>query len=528
MRVLQNKSDTVSSSPRGSESTPRSSGTEVAPGAQKAALVITDNQRQPVLDYLCVCGLSKPSESLIPVLLTHAPLSVVPERQLAAFCFPDQPPQYRPAAQNLHILESPVEEVRTSANMFMFCLNANAEAPVYAFVMRTWEVLEEPPPWMPEKSVEPTSLLAQRHLTQRAYCIVSRNPYARLLWDLLFYLVKFERDRLSVTDADKRRRAIARQNQILRFIEALARKRAVPGKEVELTMPSFPGGKLSFQMPDATHSLRVSVAAVCLPALLRAFTPDDLVVLLCALMIESKVVFVGSSAGRVSACVMALTAAIAPFSWQAALMPLVPPHVSDMFDAPVPYVCGRVAHQLRLDNWSGRLDYMPPGSSLVIAAVDTGVVHVLGAALPALPEQERLAETLRDSHMWLRSSRRVMSRMCEDDYPYQALNERDARQLEEAIDSLNQYTVWLLDSIRRLLPGHAYSYQPVTSERSDVLHSPENPEVCAELLKQMLPEHHEFMDALFNSQHYHAIATTFGDIPAPTAETEGTYAGCVL
>ena len=529
MRVLQNRDNPLSSRSDGGGSTtaPGQDAEPAAPGTQRSVLTVDRSQRLPVLDYMCVCGLSKPGETVQPKLLAYAPLSATVERQLSLFCFPDQPPQYRPAHLNAELLQSDLAALRHGTNQFWFCLSANTATPTYVFVMRTWEVLEQPPPWMPPGAIEAASLVAQRNVTQRAYCIVSRNPYARLMWDLLYHMIRFERERLTTADEDKRRRAEGRQRALLTIIEGLASQRASPGGKIELTSRAcFPGGQLCFQMPDATHSLRVSVAAVCLPALMRAFSPQNLTLLLCALLIEAKVVFVGRTAGRVSACVMALAAAMAPFAWQACMMPLVPHHMMDLFDAPVPLLCGRVTHELSATWWRQHVQ-VGAGSTMVVAVVDTNEVHVIGSALPNMPEWIQLAQNLHEAHMWLRASRRVSNQMCEDDTPFAELNDRDASHVFSAIEALNQYTVWLLSAVRRLLPGNAYTYEEVAG---GICNAPDNPALCAELLKQMKPESHEFMDLLFNSQHYQAIATTFGDMP-PLDDDDGVgsaYEGCRL
>ena len=470
------------------------------PGLDTQAVVTPDSGHcQPLIEYLCVCG-SPGVPDGAPVVLAHTPDTATAETQLPLFCFLDGPP---PSVPGCDLSVYPLDDVRRADSTFMTNLGAAA---VYVYVVRSWEILEEPAPWIHVRTMG--ALAAQRHLTLRAYCIVSRHPYGRLFWDILFHVARLERDRLTTVDAERRVRCVERQKALFRIVDRLATERAAPGRNLRLESKACfgPVGVIEFPMPDAAQSPRVGVAAMCLPALMRAFSPTSLVSLLCATLTESKVIFYGKSPGRVSACVLALAAAIAPFAWQGTLMPLVPRRAAEVVEAPVPVLCGRIVDTLE--------PITDDDMRTVVASVDGGTVITIGPPLPDLPCVDVLRVSLSEAHMLLRASLRSR----QDDTPFAPLNDRDALCIYSSVEALNQYTVWLLDSIRRHLPDGAYN--------ADAL--PDNPAVCADLLKKLRPESIEFVDGLFNTQHYHAIAMTFGEMPAPESRSIGAYDGCVL
>lgn len=475
--------------------------------AEPSPVTADSDQRLPVLDYLCVCGLLS-ERSPAPQVLGHAPEAVKAESLLHRFCFPDGRP---PVVTGCDLSVHPIEDIRRGDNTFMFCLGASS---LYVYVVRSWEILEEPPPWT--QSRVPTALASTRHLTLRAYCIVSRNPYGRLFWELLFHMARLERDRLTADDTERRRRREERQNALLKIIGQLCEQRCVPGFAVKLKSEACFGAarKIEFQMPDAANSARVCIIATCLPALMRAFSPQNLVALLCASLTESKVLFHGTSSGRVAACTLALAAAIAPFTWQTPPIALVPHQQTELMQSPVPVLCGCVMATLDYDNANDDM-------RVLVASIDADTVRVLGAPLPALPCADVLESTLCEAHMCLRDTLRSR----QDDTPFAPLNDRDAHYIYSAVEALNQYTVWLLDSIRRLLPDGAYTMQTLPD---GMCHSPDNPAVCAQLLEQVTDKSRDFVDSLLNTQHYQAIATTFGDLPAPEAQSSGAYRDCRL
>lgn len=475
----------------------------LAPGEERAqALMLCDREQPPVIEYLAVCGLRSASDPASLCTLACRPEDARTPPELPRFCFPDRSPQCAPIVASDSRLAPDAHELQSGQNKFMLCLMAQHGAPLYVYVVRSWEMLEQPPVWLPVDCVQSGSLLGARHLTERAYCIVTRNPYAELMWPLLERLAYFERRRLTSADNAEQRRQSERQRILVGLIDKLPQQRCVPGSPFVLrSRGCFPhGGELLFNAPAATSSLRASIAETCLPALIRAFSPDKLVLLLTAALTETKVVFVGQAPGRVAACVMALTAAIAPFSWQGALMPLVPPSARDYLQAPVPALLGVATgdvseiYQLLADD-----DSDAGNSCTVVADVDGNLTRVYGAILPQLPSRGTLTETLSASHLWLREQCEVdEQKRCTDLYPFRELDAALKRHVVSAVEALNQYTVWLLSAVRAHLENGNYGQR-----------SPDDQALITELVQRVQPQNAAFVELLLNTQHYQTLAETF-------------------
>jgi hypothetical protein len=61
--------------------------------------------------------------------------------------------------------------------------------------------------------------------------------------------------------------------------------------------------------------------------------------LLCAIMIEKSVIFVGKQS-LISKAILGFNSLLFPFKWCLALVPILPHSLIDMLDAPVPLLIG--------------------------------------------------------------------------------------------------------------------------------------------------------------------------------------------
>lgn len=450
---------------------------------------VTDEplERSQLFEYMCVCGIVRASSEPEVGVLASVPSTADIPGDLRWFAFPDRPPACKPATDGAAEFRRGFEDMQTGINTFMFCWNADAEKPVYVFVVRVWELFEEPSTWIGVDRVQTGSLIAgRRHLTERAYCIASRNPYARLFWQMLWELGRLEHLRLVATETAERQRQSRRIKCFIEMMTTLSTRHYAPGKELVLeNRACFSTGVISYQVPGEWHSLRVSIAAICLPVLLRALSASNIATLVAALLTETRIVVVGFDPGRVSACVMALSTIIAPFAWQGSLFPLVPPALVELLQSPVPYLAGVAT------------EGTPPEieECVVTAFVDRNEVSVTGS-LPFLPVRATLCATLAGVHERMRRGLPVLGAACDDRRPFDTLEPDKVLCTTAALEALSSYTVWVVASIRCCLPdASAFEYTADTIEF-----------VCS----RVRTENRAFVRALLNTQHWLLLATSFG------------------
>jgi len=472
------------------------------------------SQRCPhqLFDYFCVCGVR---DATTPEAAPEA-LFCVPEtahaNDAAGFCFPSGHPLF--AEVTAAPRHESGDQVRTGENTFMFCMQQ--ATPVtgelithYAFVVRHTEIMEEPPRWLPEQAIRRGPILGARHTTQRAYCIVSRNPYAKLFWSLLWELARIEHTRITATDKHHVERAERNGRRFIEMLATLVQVKIQCGEQFVLRSKAcFANEFILFNVPSVEQGPRISVACMCVPALMRALTPHTLVSVLGAALAESSILFVAAHAGRASACATAVVALLAPLQWKCVFVPLMPDALIDVIGSPVAVVCGRVGASSAVDT-----DLLASGRRLVVVHVDANQITVHGDALPEMPCQPLLIRELVASCAWLRGTRRVMGAMCEDLYPFEALDERAAQQTMCAIEEIGQYVLWLVNSVRRLLPEHRFALADHIG----------NSIYTTSLVMRTHEQHRAFMAEFMESQQFAALAPLFAHMPEPNRDEEGTY-----
>jgi hypothetical protein len=453
--------------------------------------LLEQSETAPLFEYMCVCGLVRATLPVEVEVLASVPATAEIPKDMCWFVFPDRTPGCKPATEDTVEFKRGYEEMQTGTNTYMICWNADSDRPIYVFVVRIWELFEEPSAWVGVDRIQTGSLIAAgRHVTERAYCIASRNPYARLFWQMLWELGRLEYRRLMANDTADRVRQSKRIQCFISMMTTLSTKHYAPGKELVLENAAcFSTGRIQYQVPGEWQSLRVSVAAICLPVLLRAMSAQHIVMLVAALLTETRIVVMGRDPGRVSACVMALASIVAPFAWQGSLWPLLPPSLTELFQSPVSFLAGVATHSRA----------QPEGvdEALITAMVDRNELIVTGT-VPALPCPEVLRSALDIIHGRMIRGLPAMNDVCDDRRPFDALERDKALCTTSALEALSSYTVWVIASIRRRLPDAAeFEYTQGLEDK-----------VCAATRAPNQP----FVRALLNTQHWALLATSFSEL----------------
>eukprot|EP00357_Protocruzia_adherens_P000809 CAMPEP_0115019794 /NCGR_PEP_ID=MMETSP0216-20121206/29682_1 /TAXON_ID=223996 /ORGANISM="Protocruzia adherens, Strain Boccale" /LENGTH=1058 /DNA_ID=CAMNT_0002391385 /DNA_START=95 /DNA_END=3271 /DNA_ORIENTATION=+ len=96
---------------------------------------------------------------------------------------------------------------------------------------------------------------------------------------------------------------------------------------------------ICYQFPFPEEIVRLEVEW-CAPVLFSSLSLDDLLFLLGALMAEKSIIIVGSNITQISAMTFALGEIIFPFEGSHIRIPILPSHLIDFLDAPVPVLIG--------------------------------------------------------------------------------------------------------------------------------------------------------------------------------------------
>ena len=187
-------------------------------------------------------------------------------------------------------------------------------------------------------------------------CVLSRRPWFSLFMHLL--------DLLQLHCA-------SRQSFTKDLFDAAA----------EAIIPDEPGAPLTLTLSSDSAPFADAEAA---PARVRLHTPADerptgvdfepllaslgannVIAVLGALMLERRIIFVGSNCGVVSSCAHAALALLYPLEWQHIFVPVLPQTMLTYASAPMPFVLGVLAKHLP------QLEKEPIGDVLVVN-VDSG------------------------------------------------------------------------------------------------------------------------------------------------------------
>jgi hypothetical protein len=158
-----------------------------------------------------------------------------------------------------------------------------------------------------------------------------------------------------------------------------------------------------FELSSTLHHVKFSsptghedklIGQWSLPPFVCLLSLPNIITLLNAAMLERRIVFVSSNIGYLSACVLSIVPLLRPFIWQGTYVPVLPNHLREYLQAPVPYIMGVHESPHKMTEFRRSLD-----PSTIVVLCDTNEV-VLGsgspaaAVLPPLPHADVIATNL--------------------------------------------------------------------------------------------------------------------------------------
>jgi len=318
--------------------------------------------------------------------------------EVAAFCFPHgvEPRllERTPSMSKLQEIMCGSTFTDTDDQVFVFQVQTSDNAPMYGVCAYVTEVLHQSPPLVRHArgdgdNIETTAdesspsrgprSLRHRYIevAPRCYCMLSKVPFFETHFEVLSHVLGMERVErikrnmsdllLSEAAADATMTSSltspeTRVNEALNALRAYARC-PVPDmgdasatfvpcdgvKPIRLPRPTpvEPFAPPPFGAPPLAHALRVSaeeeafhLEGWAIVTLCCSLSLENVLSFLTAALLEKQIVVFSNNLGELSAVSFALVPMLRPFRWQSLFLPILPQHMVDFLDAPVPFVCG--------------------------------------------------------------------------------------------------------------------------------------------------------------------------------------------
>lgn len=318
--------------------------------------------------------------------------------EVAAFCFPHGvEPRLLERTPSMSKLQEMIYGSTFDdgdEQVFVFQVQTSDNTPMYGVCAYVTEVLHQAPPIVqharrstesssaadespsdstPMKS--PGGLLKSRYIqiAPRCYCILSRVPFFRTHFEVLSHVLGMERverirqnmndllpDDGSSDDAALQLSLISSESESMIALRNYLRTSVPPlGEEGGEFVPSEGVKSIQYGRPKPSERITSPVqgpmtCTTCVSAeeeashledwavvsLCCSLSLENILSLLTAALLEKQIVVFSNNLGELSAVSLALIPMLRPFKWQSLYLPILPQHMVDFLDAPVPFICG--------------------------------------------------------------------------------------------------------------------------------------------------------------------------------------------
>lgn len=322
----------------------------------------------------------------------------------------------------------------------------------------------------------------------RAYCLLSRYPFFKLHFDVLYRIIGHESlirmtlEQALSANGDIEELSVRHCIELCSEVEALlvsfhGTVVPAPGDVLTLDMPM--GHKqLSFFCPGGDNWNHELLSRWCLPVIASIISLSNLLALYNALLVERHLVILSRNPGLVSVVVLGLVTLLDPLTWQGLLIPLLPLQMKETLHAPVPYIIGSLGLPKSLIN-----EVLDGGA--VIYHIETDSIQSSKAS-PPLPESSKLRN---NSMRW---HSKLFDRSRADDNPVHIPDERVsiARNLAS---TFRHYAQWLLTRISvyfKDIPRASYEQRDAAKRRVIASVELRNRRFVSELVETQHFTHH--------------------------------------
>jgi len=355
-------------------------------------------------------GIEPVAVVVVPPKKSPPPLSnSIPDPQIIRFCFPKgidskTLQQKKTTAEMNNILYGSID-MEKSANSFIF-IGSNESVLFYGVCVSAEELLERSGSFLgKQNNPEIYNIKASTITTNRVYCLITRFPFFKAHYSVLYSLLARERlysiEEASSNSKQSRPRsasdplALNSENEVISILKSY----------YKLPVPTQAGQNLTFKLPNGPINLEFKypkgdedklIAGWCIPTCFRILKLETILLLLSACMLEKHVVIVCSNIGVLSNIILSIIPLLRPHVWQGPFIPILPIELQDYLQAPVPFIVGVLSLSKNLEK---TLD------ALVIRIEQQGeIVTVCPGGILPLPQQKQLENNLRPHHSFLMNS----------------------------------------------------------------------------------------------------------------------------
>jgi len=415
----------------------------------------------------------------------------LPSIKLESFCFPSgvRTNRIRKSASM-----GALNEIYFSQN-YMFDTNhsyifrlTNEGQTTYGMCITKEELVSEYPTFFPEthknnKNIEEEqdSTNNREHLLvgARCYCIISKYPFFRLHFSVLH----------SILDHDRLSRIIQRQDLAEHIDPSMNSSHAIQDM---LTMyysqvvPS-PGGELIFQLSVDMKAKRFicpredidnyCISEWTMVPSIKILPLDQLLLLFNTILLEKSIVVKSrKSLGTMANLVLSCIPLLRPFEWTGLLISLLPNNLSDVLQAPVPYIVG--------------VNSLNTEVEALVIDLDNNKLINQDLNLPLLPEWKKLSHNIKMDYDKIHTGPEYFNSVLTP-----SDTQRDASLA--ILESLQKYVSWLLSKV------HNYYVQKAVSDSSlDFKKVRVREEIGSEFVASVSPSNRKFMEAMMSTQHF--------------------------
>jgi hypothetical protein len=191
------------------------------------------------------------------------------------------------------------------------------------------------------------------------YAFITRFPFFDFFFQVLYDIIGLEKLRRIEVTNDLEDRNYENSKDLCEYLPTTLLTEVLD--RLSQISPPFAGSSLFFQVdqglqpitfqrlqsiPSLQDEYITYLSQWCLPTLFSCVSPDCLVWLLSLVLVECKLIVVGSECGLISCVVLGLLTLLKPFDWISPVIPLLPNKLSEFIEAPVPIMVGLVSDPL--------------------------------------------------------------------------------------------------------------------------------------------------------------------------------------
>lgn len=358
-------------------------------------------------------------------------------QNVAQFCFPQKSlakiVKRTPCLSGRNeILFGQLSKAEETHNSYVILVTGGDQL-LYGICVSQLELIDKLPNFVKQPKdtqIRPSS--SSDYFAPRVYCLLTRFPFFRLHFGVLYSLLARER----LTSIEKELHVNTAPGEIpfeenqLEIIKGFYEKN-VPQETSSISF-YLPGELRAFEFTCPPGDEDKLIAEWGISALFRLLSLENILTIFEALMLEKQLIITCSNPGLLSAITLSFLPIFRPYVFQGPFIPILPTHLHDYLEAPVPFVIGLTSLE------SIPLERMEKDK--VIIYVEKDVVSIPKQEnWPELPDKKKLRNGLKQYHKELQSRTSAINTY--------HISPEDAMIIPQILVVFKSYQSWLMDDV---------------------------------------------------------------------------------